>query len=144
MKKIKISFLLAILLSSSVLVSAQCKDFTKDEVVPMLGDFILSGKYNALKMQEDEEILIYKTLTKEITYRFVVKAEATMPQNIIVKITDWNDNEIKSNEDDPEKNIFDIKSEKTQRVKIFVKVPLENKDDPKIGCVSLVIGLKNE
>jgi len=144
MKKIKILFLTIFLTSSFIWVEAQCRQFTQDEVVPMLDDYILSGRYNSLKMYEGEELLIYKTLTKDISYRFIVKSQEDLPKNINMKITTWNDEEIYDNKNNKYNPVFDYKNEKTQRVKIFIYVPKAKEGaEEKSGCVGLVIGLKN-
>jgi len=144
MKKIKILLLTIFLTTSFLWVDAQCRKFTQDEVVPMLDDFILSGRYNSLKMYEGEELLIYKTLTKGITYRFIVKSQTDLPSNISMKITTWNDDEIYNNQNENYKAVFDYENKKTQRVKIFIIIPKAKTDEKeKSGCVGLVIGLKN-
>ncbi len=144
MKKIKILLLTIFLTTSFLWADAQCRQFTQNEVVPMLDDFILSGRYNSLKMYEGEELLIYKTLTKDITYRFIVKSQADLPNNISMKITTWNDDEIYNNQNDEYNAVFDYENKKTQRVKIFIIVPEAKAEaKEKSGCVGLVIGLKN-
>ncbi len=144
MKNIKILFLTIFLTTSFFWADAQCRKFTQEDVVPMLDDFILSGRYNSLKMFEGEEILIYKTLNKGITYRFVVKSQEELPENINLRISTWNDEVIYDNKNEDYNSIFDYKNIKTQRVKIYITVPEAKKGDKeKSGCVGLVIGLKN-
>lgn len=124
-------------------VNAQCKDFTENEALPLLEDYILSGRYNSVKLYEGEEILVFKTLSKGITYRFVVKGSSDLPKNIEFEVRNWNGAVIYSNKDNEYNAVWDFNCDKTQRVKVFVKVPsVNNSKEPQRGCVSLVTGIK--
>ena len=63
--------IIACLMALPSISQAQCKDFSEKEVMPMLGEYIVSGRYNTLKLREGEEILIFKTLSKGINYRII-------------------------------------------------------------------------
>ena len=65
-----IAALMVCLMLSPSKTQAQCKQFSELEVMPLLGDYIISGRYNTLKLREGEEILIFKTLSKGIDYRW--------------------------------------------------------------------------
>jgi hypothetical protein len=139
----KILFTLIFLYISANFAFTQCREFTHAEVVPKLGDFLLTGKYHAMSLSEGEEILIFKTVNKGLTYRFVIMSEKTIPQPHFL-ITDWENNLIYDNSKDNYSNIFDYKCIKTQRIKIVIKVP-KSSNTPGIheGCVSLVMGIKS-
>ena len=77
---------------------AQCKEFSEKEVMPLLGEYIVSGRYNTLKLREGEEILIFKTLSKGIDYRIIVKCVDSLAANLHFTITDWEDNTIYDNQ----------------------------------------------
>lgn len=120
---------------------SQCIDFTVKQVVPLLDDFLLTGKYHATTLTEGEEILIYKTINRGITYRFVVGFDKSLPTPKIFIINDENkiifDNK-------KEETSFDYLSKKTERIKIIIKIPKTDTPPPKPeGCVSLVIGIKH-
>ena len=122
---------------------AQCKQFSETEVMPLLGDYIISGRYNTLKLREGEEILIFKTLSKGINYRLIVKAVDSLATNLHFTVMDWEDNTIFDNANSSYGYKWDYKSDKTQRVKINVFVPKKSEDTPlKEGCVTVLTGIK--
>ncbi len=138
----KIIFLL--LIFSSVFVIAQerkCKSFVDNEAIPKLGDYMVVGKTHLLELQTGEEILIFKTVTKNLQYRFVVVADENLPKPQFI-IVDWNDNIIYDNSKDNFNSVFDFSFIKTQRIKIWIKVPELADGTKKKGCVSLVVGVK--
>jgi len=138
----KLLLLLTITIISSTFAFSQCRDFTVNDVVPKLGDFLLTGKYHSMKLIEGEEILIFKTINKGLTYRFVVMSDNEIPQPHFM-IIDWENNLIYDNENNNNSVIFDLKCDKTQRIKIVIKVPkASSQPSMKEGCVSLVMGIK--
>lgn len=123
---------------------SQCRDFTHDEVVPKLGDFLLTGKYHSMKLREGEEILIFKTVNRGLAYRFVVMSQSVIPQPHFM-ITDWENNVIYDNSKDNNSAIYDYQPKTTQRIKIIIKIPKSsNKTNIKDGCVGLVMGVKTD
>jgi hypothetical protein len=122
---------------------AQCKQFSELEVMPLLGEYIISGRYNTLKLREGEEILIFKTLSKGIDYRILVKCVDSLATNLHFTIKDWEDNTIYDNETNDYNFKWDYKSDKTQRIKINVFVPKTSENSPlKEGCVTVITGIK--
>ena len=122
---------------------AQCRELTEQKAVPLLGDYIISGRYHSLKLSEGEEILIFKTINRDINYRFIVIGAEELPEDIEMKITDWKDNHIYKKKNKEYSNIFYFENDKTQRIKIYIRIPDAKKsDEPKKGCVGLVIGFK--
>jgi len=120
---------------------AQCKQFSEIEVMPLLGEYIVSGRYNTLKLREGEEILIFKTLSKGIDYRIIVKCVDSLANNLHFTIKDWEDNTIYDNQTKGYK--WDYKSDKTQRIKINVFVPKTSEKQPlKEGCLTVITGIK--
>ena len=140
MKKYIISFLFIFLITN--VSYSQCRDFTYNEVVPKLDDFLLTGKYHSMELNEGEEVLIFKTVNRGLTYRFVVMSESNIPQPNFI-ISDWNNKVIFDNIKNNNSIMFDYKSLTTQRIKIIIKVPKSN-SSTKMGCVGLVIGVKND
>jgi len=140
MKKIILILTLSLLYITSGF--AQCRQFTNNEVVPQLNDFLLTGKYHSMKLAEGEEILIFKTINNGLTYRFVVMSENQIPQPHFL-IIDWGNNILYDNETDNNTNSYDLVCNKTQRIKIVIKVPVSSSDHvTKEGCVGLVMGIK--
>ena len=111
--------------------------------MPQLGEYIISGRYNTLKLREGEEILIFKTLSKGIDYRILVRCVDSLANHLHFTIKDWEDNTIYDNEKNNYNYKWDYKSEKTQRIKINVFVPKSSEDSPlKEGCVTVITGIK--
>jgi hypothetical protein len=136
-----IAAIIACLMALPSISQAQCKDFSEKEVMPMLGEYIVSGRYNTLKLREGEEILIFKTLSKGINYRIIVKCVDSLATNLHFTITDWEDNTIYDN--GSQGFVWDYKSEKTQRIKINVFVPKTSEQPPlKEGCMTVITGIK--
>lgn len=136
-----IAAIIACLMALPSISQAQCKDFSEKEVMPMLGEYIVSGRYNTLKLREGEEILIFKTLSKGIDYRIIVKCVDSLATNLHFTITDWEDNTIYDN--GSQGFSWDYKSEKTQRIKINVFVPKTSEQPPlKEGCMTVITGIK--
>lgn len=136
-----IAAIIACLMALPSISQAQCKDFSEKVVMPMLGEYIVSGRYNTLKLREGEEILIFKTLNKGIDYRIIVKCVDSLATNLHFTITDWEDNTIYDNQSQGYK--WDYKSEKTQRIKINVFVPKTSEQPPlKEGCMTVITGIK--
>jgi hypothetical protein len=123
---------------------SQCRNFTLEKVVPKLNDYLLTGKYHSLQMAEGEEIMIFKTLSKGLAYRFVIMSDKNIPQPHFT-ILDWNNNVIFDNEKNNYTTSFNYKCKTTERIKIIIKVPKSTQSNiqPKEGCVSLVIGIKS-
>ncbi len=138
----KIALLFVYLSLTITFAFSQCREFTHSDVVPNLGDFLLTGKYHSMKLAEDEEILIFKTLNKGLTYRFVIMSDTEIPQPHFMLI-DWSNNVMYDNEKDNNSNLYDYECKRTQRIKIVIKVPRSsNSPGVKEGCVSLVMGIK--
>lgn len=122
---------------------AQCKQFSESTVMPLLGEYIISGRYNTLKLREGEEILIFKTLSKGIDYRILVKCVDTLTTKLHFTIKNWEDETIYDNSTDQYNYKWDYKSDKTQRIKINVYVPKEGEQQPlREGCVTVLTGIK--
>ncbi len=129
---------------------AQCNDFTESEVLPLLSDgndnYIISGKYNSIPLIEGDDMLIFRSLTKGIKYRFIAKADDKILKNVYFVIESWQGDTLYNSSKDGYKNYFDFDNRKlNQRIKIYVKVPNPNNGEPlKTGCVSVVTGIKSE
>jgi len=143
MKKYKIILVILFALSP-FFTFAQCKEFTESDAIPLLGDYVLSGRYNSLKLSEGEEILIFKTLSKGINYRFVIAGASELPKNIEFEVFDWDDKEIYKNKSNSYAKTWDYKSTASQRVKIIIRVGKDtDATTTKNGCVALVTGIKS-
>ncbi len=143
MKKLLFFFAFVVGLMFSNNVHSQCKEFTEQDVMPLLGDYIISGRYNSIRLFEGEEMLIFKTLSKGINYRFVVKGDKEFPRKVEFEVEDWDGNKMFQNKRQNFAEVWDYTCDKPQRIKIYIKVPSgQNVSDPKRGCVSLLTGIK--
>ncbi len=138
--KFYISFLLLVFMFKAPAYS-QCRDFTEQKLIPQLGDFLLNGRYHSFLLQEGDEIMILKSLSTGIKYKFVFGIADQLPQNTIIVIKDWQNHIIFDNRLKKFSKVFIIQPQKAMRIKIYIKVPQIN-DPPKKGCVGLVIGMK--
>ena len=108
MKKFALIFaLLTLSVSVPLQSNAQCKEFTESEVLPLLEDYVISGRYSAVKLYEGEEILIFKTLSKGISYRFIIKGDDQLPEQIEFAIEDWDGEKLYNNKSDEYKAVWD-------------------------------------
>ncbi len=121
--------------------NSQCRNFTEQQLIPQLGDFLLNGRYHSFLLQEGDEIMILKSLSTGIKYKFVFGVAQELPQNIIIVIKDWQNHIIFDNRIKRFSKTFVIQPQKAMRIKIYIKIPQIN-DPPKKGCVGLVIGMK--
>lgn len=139
--KNKILLVITILIAVTGIIWGQCRQFTEEKVVPKVGDYILTGRYHAFVMSEGDQILIFKTLNRNIKYKFIVEKEQSLPANIHFVVKDWQDHIIYDNSKTNFSDTWEFLSEKPQRIKIYISIPKVNNDESN-GCVSLVIGMK--
>jgi len=147
--RISIIAVLAVLTFWQCPCMAQCNEFTENEVLPLLSDgndnFIISGKYNSVKLNEGDDMLIFRSLTKGITYRFIAKADDNMPKDVYFVVETWQGDTIFDSSKSGFPPYFDYDNRKAnQRVKIYVKVPVTGNKPAANGCVTVVTGIKSE
>ena len=134
--------LCAAALSAPLMGFAQCKEFTENKVMSLLDDYFISGKYNTLKLKEGDEIVIFKTVSKGINYRFVVKGDNEFSLPPQFKIESWEGKIVFDNSENGEE-IWDLPCDKTERIKIIVSVPEDDEDAETEGCVTVLSGIKS-
>ncbi len=139
--KHKILIIITILVVITSYIWGQCRQFTEEKVIPKVGDYLLTGRYHAFVMKEGDEILIFKTLNKNIKYKFIVEKEPSLPVNVHFVIKDWQGNIIYDNSKNNFSDTWEFLSDKPQRIKIYISLPKMD-DNETNGCVSLVIGMK--
>ncbi len=142
-------FLLIIVFAAfSVNSFSQCSDFARREGIALLdtAKYLQSGNFNAEKLSEGEEIQIFKSLTKGMSYRFVICGSSDLPQNIEFEITDFKGKKILfSNKENNYVKVWDFTPEKSQRVLVSIRVPVVKKSEkPQTGCVAVVTGFKKK
>ena len=138
-KKIFIASLLLIVITSFI--RSQCREFTDTAAIPKMEDYILTGRYHSFLMKEGDEVLIFKTLNKNIKYKFVIAKEQSLQTNIHFVIKDWSNNILFDNSLYNYSLDWEYFSDRPQKVKIYIDVPKIH-SNPSSGCVSLLIGMK--
>ncbi len=141
MRKKLTALILLFTIISATYIWGQCRQFTEEKVVPEVGDYILTGRYQSFKLSAGDQILIFKTLNRNIKYKFIVQGDEQLPPQVHFVIKDWNDKIIFDNSKDNYSHVFEYLSDKPQRIKIYISVP-KISDDAATGCVALVIGMK--
>ncbi len=139
--KHKILIIITILVVITSYIWGQCRQFTEKEVIPKIGDYLLTGRYHSFVMSEGDQILIFKTLSRNIKYKFIVEKEPSLPVNVHFVVKDWQGHVIYDNGKNNFSDSWEYLSKKPQRIKIYISIPKVN-TDPTNGCVSLVIGMK--
>jgi len=121
----------------------QCQEYTEKEVLPLLGDYMQSGRYNSMKMYEGDEMVVYKSLSKGISYRFVVACSAELSPYVEFNVVDWDNKKLFSNKTSDHSNVWDYLSVSSGRIRIIIRIPVTSKSDQlKKGCVGMISGFK--
>ena len=140
MRPYKIILFLLVFIPS--LASAQCKSFTKNEVLPKLNGYYQSDVYNSTQMFPGDDAEIMITFFSDRYYRLLIVNHPILGQ-VEFTISDIKGEQIYSNKDAQNKESFDFKLENTQQLIIEVKVPEQkNAVLQHRGCISIVSGYK--
>lgn len=130
---------------------AQCKEFNDNIAMPLLYDkendeqYMLSGRYNTMQLSEGDDMLVFKSLSKGIKYRFIVLGDESLPKNINLVIESWDGDVIYDNKDHNYETIWNFENKKAQRVKIYINIPkTETGAGSGCGCLSFITGLLSE
>ena len=120
---------------------AQCRNFTETQLIPQLKDYLLNGRYHSFYMQEGDEILIFKTLSTGMKYKFVFGISDELPPHLTIVIKNWNNKVLFDSHASQKIITFQYLPTKAERIKIYIQVPQVD-PKPKKGCVGLVIGIQ--
>lgn len=146
----KTSYLLPTLLSCFILIGvvgegfAQCKGFTKRKCIAELGDYTGNGQYNGAVMFEGEEATMVQTFYSGKDYRLFVCSHPAIADSLYFEVTDYSRNMIFSSKESGDA-FFDFSLESTRQLNIKVIVPdLGTSNElKKNGCVSILVGFKD-
>ncbi len=124
---------------------AQCKTFAKNVCKPILDPFIHDGNYNAAILTEGEEAELYKTFYSGQVYRISICGSEALPK-IQFKVIDSDNNVLYDNKSNGYSQTWDFKTEASQQLKVYIKVPASGKNHEEInsGCVAIMFGFKDE
>jgi len=146
MKNLLFTFIVFIFMSvnGATNSSAQCSDFADSIVLPLLDDYIVSGRYAQQVVSEGQSVEVRRTLSKGIRYRFAAKGDQNLPQDIEITVETDDRKQLYASKDHNFSPIWDFECKETVQVVIFVSVPNVSPlgERPKAGCVSLLSGIK--
>jgi len=139
-----LSALAALIMLSPQTGQAQCKNFTKKKCITQLDDYTGNGQYNGAVMFEGEEAKLTQTFYSGKDYRLFVCAYPSISDSIYFDITDYSKNLLFTSKDADEP-LFDFSVESTQQLNIKVVVPDMGTTNElkKNGCVSILVGFKD-
>ncbi len=138
MKLFKLTLLLFLL--SPVLVSAQCRKYTKKECRPQLSPYVHNGQMNSAVLFPGDKADIMLTFYSGQKYRLLVCGEEQLG-DVSYRVMDIDRNEI-YNSKNKDKDEFDFKVASTQQLIVEVTVPesTTTHDMDYQGCVSILVG----
>lgn len=122
---------------------SQCKGFTKKECLPVLEPYLYNGQLNSAVLNEGDVAELLLTFYGGQDYRILVCSQ-DMLGSVEFKLFDTERNEIFSNKEHNLANVWDFNAKSTQQLIVQVKVPAPatKVDLVKNGCVSILIGFK--
>jgi hypothetical protein len=121
---------------------SQCKDFAREECMPLLEKYIHDGNYNGIILGLDEDVELHKAFFKNQKYRVVVCREKHLPQ-VNFRISNSNFEVLYDNKADGFANFYDFELNESENLIISLKF---NKEDLEYdtgvsGCVVILFGL---
>ncbi|OFY20663.1 MAG: hypothetical protein A2W98_00925 [Bacteroidetes bacterium GWF2_33_38] len=122
---------------------SQCKGFTKKECLPVLEPYLYNGQLNSAILNEGDVAELLLTFYGGQDYRILVCSQ-DMLGTVEFKLFDTERNEIFSNKEHNLVNVWDFNANSTQQLIVQVKVPAptEKKELVNSGCVSILVGFK--
>jgi hypothetical protein len=134
----------AVLVSFSFSVHAQCKGFAKKLCKLELTGYIHDGNYHAAILTEGEEAELYKTFYSGQNYRLAVCGSEALPA-IEYQVVDAYKNVLFDNKQHDMTGTWDFQLESSQQLKIVVKVPVsaQKSEFPNSGCVAIMFGFQD-
>lgn len=138
-------FVLAALLSTSLLSNAQCKQFTKKYCLPAIEPFTYNGQLNSAVLNEGDIAELLLTFYSGQSYRIMV-CNQDMLGSLQFKLLDTERNLIFDNKDHDSVQFWDFKANSTQQLIVQVIVPEQEKRVEMVasGCVSILVGFMDD
>lgn len=123
--------------------SAQCRAFTRSNVLPLLETYRPNENANSVLLRAGEEAELDLTFYANQDYRLVVAGHALLG-DLQVTLVDQEQEVLYNNAEVENKNTFDFKVAGTQQLKVRVKVPETQKKGvmAQPGCVTILVGSK--
>jgi len=142
MKLIRSFIILFFIVFACNTVDAQCLSFAKIVAKPQLDPFTHDGNYNATLMEEGESAELNKTFFSGEEYRLVLAAVEALPKNIRIRLLNQQRKVIYDNADHNYTYVWDFKLETTENLIIHIKIPDEQGDKIRGGCIAIMFGIK--
>lgn len=137
-------FSLLLVLISCQESNAQCKNFTKRKCLSELDQYTGNGQYNGAVMFEGEEATMVQTFYSGKDYRLFVCAHPVIADSLYFEVSDYSKNLIYTSADSRDPS-FDFSVESTRQLNIRVILPDMGTSNElkKNGCVSILVGFKD-
>ena len=139
MKLLKLIVVIAIV--SPMMVSAQCKSFTKKQCLPLLDAFVPSSNFNSAVMMPGDEADLMMTFYAGQEYRLFVCSEDIIGE-LNFEVQDEQSTLFASA--DNENPYFDFKMQNTKQLKLKIIVPEQENPNRMVhqGCATVMVGSK--
>jgi hypothetical protein len=124
---------------------AQCRNYTKNQCLPMLDGYVASDSYNSARFSPGESAELTMTFTEGVEYRLLVCAQSILGE-VTFNVFDDENTLLYSNAEKGNNPLFDFKVAGTQQLTIQVQVPAQATPSNLVpqGCVSIALGYKKE
>ncbi len=136
---IVVIFIFIGVLSSTLSVSAQCRDFNEPACMQSLSPYKNYGNYISTVMTDGMYAELNMTFYSKIDYRLVICGLENIP-NLEFRVLDSNHNPLFKNKDHDFTRSWDFKLSDSQQLIIQIIIP--ETDEPQKGCVALMHGMK--
>jgi len=133
----------ALIFTVNLRITAQCRDKGQKMITEVFADteYIHDGHLNVSKLEEGDKADIVKSFFSGQPYCLAVKNDEGL-QNVDFELLDMDRKVIFSSKKENNKTFY-FKLKTTQKLIIAISVPEpQNADEPKSGCVAILIGLK--
>ncbi|MBP5667261.1 MAG: hypothetical protein J6X32_03850 [Salinivirgaceae bacterium] len=142
-KLISILSVAALCLAVNFGAQAQCKTFIKNECKPKLSPYIYNGQMNSAVLNQGDFAELMLTFYSNQDYRIVVCSDGL--GDVTFRLLDLQGKELFTNADHNYTDTWDFSTNSTQLLTVEVSVPENTTDEePKSGCVSILVGFKEK
>ncbi len=142
-KLISVLSVAALCLAVNFGAQAQCKTFIKNECKPKLSPYIYNGQMNSAVLNQGDFAELMLTFYSNQDYRIVVCSDGL--GDVTFRLLDLQGKELFTNADHNYTDTWDFSTNSTQLLTVEVRVPENTTDEePKSGCVSILVGFKEK
>lgn len=122
---------------------SQCKSFTRRACMPELSPYVNNGQINSTYLYAGDEAEVILTFYSGQNYRLLCCNHEILGDSVYFQVQDEEMNTL-YNSKLSQKNYWDFSVQSTQNFKVIVTVPNQrnNVNFNNYGCVSLIVGFK--